>query len=544
MRMLREAFARSAALALFATLAACLSGAASTGSVAVLNRALAGEAGPRIGLLFGLVCALALASRVIAELGLLRLSQRLVRELRETLSQKLLAQPLERLEALGKPQLLAMLTDDVATYGRSAEAVPLLLMNGMILIGCFAYLIWLSPALFGLLALLLGAAVAAFSLTERRAVAALARVRELKDRLYARVRNLVEGTKELQQNSSKADAFFAALHADASASERHYLRGMRDYTLSASVGMLGFYATIGALLFAAPQLTATSTVLAQFCVTLLYLMQPLVDVLGAIPLLRQSDLAFDRLRALEQDLSRAEPPQAQLTHGASAALHIELRGITHRRERDHEGAFVLGPVDLSVRAGELVFLVGGNGSGKTTLALILLGLYTPEAGSITCNGEPVSAAQRAAYRQLFSAVFADFHLFEHWPLLADPERARRAQRYLELLDLQHKVELRADGLSTLALSTGQRKRLALLSAYLEDRPVYVFDEWAADQDPAFRRIFYTQLLPELRARGKAVVAITHDDAYFHLADRVVKLAEGRLVRGESPRSHVQVQLAT
>jgi ABC-type siderophore export system, fused ATPase and permease components len=104
-----------------------------------------------------------------------------------------------------------------------------------------------------------------------------------------------------------------------------------------------------------------------------------------------------------------------------------------------------------------------------------------------------------------------------------------AQALLAALQLTQKVTLKEGKFSTLALSTGQRKRLALLVAWLEDRPFYLFDEWAADQDPAFREVFYHQLLPALTARGKAVVVITHDDRYFHLADRCLKLEWGQLV---------------
>ena len=88
----------------------------------------------------------------------------------------------------------------------------------------------------------------------------------------------------------------------------------------------------------------------------------------------------------------------------------------------------------------------------------------------------------------------------------------------------------ADGrFSTLDLSTGQRKRLAMVAALLDDKPIYIFDEWAADQDPGFRRYFYEGLLGELKARGKTVLAVTHDDRYFGVADRVVKRGEGGVV---------------
>jgi len=190
---------------------------------------------------------------------------------------------------------------------------------------------------------------------------------------------------------------------------------------------------------------------------------------------------------------------------------------------------MIGPINLHFHAGELVYLVGGNGSGKSTLAKILTGLYTPEGGEIRVNGQVITNQNRDDYRQHFSAVFADFHLFDRFMGIKGENRDAQAQEYLEQLHLSHKVKIENGKLSTTELSQGQRKRLALLTAYLEDRSFYLFDEWASDQDPLFKDVFYTKLLPELKARGKTVLVITHDDHYFHLADRVIKLDYGQIV---------------
>ena len=175
-----------------------------------------------------------------------------------------------------------------------------------------------------------------------------------------------------------------------------------------------------------------------------------------------------------------------------------------------------------------------NGSGKSPLAKIITGLYVPEAGEIRLDGEPITNKNRDNYRQLFSAVFGDFYLFDNLLGLKNANLDAQATEYLELLHLNHKVKVSNGVLSTTSVSQGQRKRLALLTAYLEDRPFYLFDEWASDQDPLFKNVFYTQLLPDLRARGKTVLVITHDDKYFDLADRIVKLDCGRIVESEKP----------
>lgn len=143
-------------------------------------------------------------------------------------------------------------------------------------------------------------------------------------------------------------------------------------------------------------------------------------------------------------------------------------------------------------------------------------------------GQSITDASREWYRQQFSVVFSDFYLFDRLLGLDDFNRDRQTQDYLEQLHLEHKVKINNGAFSTTALSQGQRKRLALLTAYLEDRAIYVFDEWASDQDPAFKKIFYMQLLPELRSRGKAIVVVSHDDRYFDQADRIVKLDYGKV----------------
>ena len=193
-----------------------------------------------------------------------------------------------------------------------------------------------------------------------------------------------------------------------------------------------------------------------------------------------------------------------------------------------EQGFLLGPITLKMGSGELVFIVGSNGSGKSTLAKLMTGLYAPQSGEILLNGEPITAANVEWYRQHFATTFSDVYLFDSYLGFDEDRLDREVGKYLKEFQLDHKVSVNNGVLSTTSLSQGQRKRLALLTAFLEDRPIYLFDEWASDQDPAFREMFYEQMLIQLKERGKLVIVITHDDRYFHLADRVLKLNYGRV----------------
>jgi len=285
------------------------------------------------------------------------------------------------------------------------------------------------------------------------------------------------------------------------------------------------------LLFGLPHLvTVSSPVLSGYILTLTYIMRPMGSILDMLPTLNRASVALEKVESLGLSLaSHSEENLNVQYHPQPDWNRLELIKITHdyRGERE-ESNFTLGPIDLTFSAGELVFLVGGNGSGKSTLAKLIAGLYIPETGEIRFDGKSITDENREWYRQHFSAVFSDFYLFERLLGIGSADLAPQVKDYLVKLQLEHKVQIKDGVLSTTALSQGQRKRLALLTAYLENRPIYLFDEWASDQDPLFKEIFYQQLLPELKHRGKTVFVISHDDRYFYLADRVVKLDYGKL----------------
>jgi len=216
----------------------------------------------------------------------------------------------------------------------------------------------------------------------------------------------------------------------------------------------------------------------------------------------------------------------------TTVLSIEMEQVVHSYESETD-AFSLGPIDLSFRPGEAVFVSGGNGSGKTTFVKLLCGLYVPESGQLRYNGVPVNNLNREEYRSKFAAVFSDFCLSDTIAVPPSAELDALAARYLQEFRLAHKVQVENGIFSTTDLSQGQRKRLALIAACLEDKPIYVFDEWAADQDALFRQKFYHEILPELKRKGKTLFVISHDQQYFDRADRLIVLEEGRLWKDTS-----------
>ncbi|HSS52146.1 MAG TPA: cyclic peptide export ABC transporter, partial [Thermoanaerobaculia bacterium] len=317
--------------------------------------------------------------------------------------------------------------------------------------------------------------------------------------------------------------------------------GQKIFVASASVGQAFVFIAVGMVILIIPGvMSASREVITGFALVLLYLVTPLQSILDTLPALGQAGVAIGKVEDLGLSLTGGAEDDEPLPAVDAGPFwqQIRIAGVVHSYATESEDRrFTLGPIDLDLHPGELVFVVGGNGSGKTTLMKLIAGLYAPQEGQILLDGQAVTEQNREEYRQLFSVVFSDFYLFKDLLGLDHPELDARARTHLEQLELDRKVKVEDGRLSTTDLSQGQRKRLALLTAYLENRSVYLLDEWAADQDPVYKEVFYRQILPGLRNRGKAVVVICHDDRYFPVADRLVKLENGKVVLvqgGEAP----------
>lgn len=518
-----------------AALTGVLSGVASTGLIAFIHAAVSRSQSPTALLVWGFaaLCAGKFITAVVSELLLIRLSQRASFDLRVHLSRRIAATPLRRLEELGAHRLLASLTDDVLSITNGFILIPILLVNVAIVVSCLIYLGWLSWIVLLVVALMMAAGIVSYQLPVGRAVRHLQLVRDEQDALLKHFRALLEGVKELKLHPERREEFLnVSLTSTAAALQRHFVTGMSVYAIAGNWGHILFLVFIGLLLFALPNVVRIDTpTLTGYVLTILYLMSPLEAILFQLPTVGRAQVALRAIRALGMSLS-GDPDED--SHAAADETRfkwssLELTGVTHsyRNEQDNR-SFQLGPIDFRCAPGELIFITGGNGSGKTTLVKLLTGLYSPESGEIRLDGAPLTDRNRTFYRRHFSAVFSDFYVFESLLGLGAPDLDAKAHDYLVRLQLDRKVQISDGKLSTVDLSQGQRKRLALLTAYLEDRPIYVFDEWAADQDPLFKEIFYLRLLPELKARGKTVLVISHDDRYYHVADRIVKLNYGQV----------------
>ncbi|WPC06493.1 multidrug ABC transporter permease/ATP-binding protein [Pseudomonas benzenivorans] len=466
-----------------------------------------------------------------AQVSLHRLGHRFVYRLRRGLVKRVLDTDIQRLERIGGPRILASLSSDIRNITIAFVHLPEMVYGLVLSLAAFAYLAWLSPALFGVTLAWLGFTLAVGWVFVGRVNHHIRLLREAEDRLYQDYQAVIDGRKELALNRDRARRLYEEeFDANAEAYRAHVTRADIYNGLAGNWANIMVLGTIGLVFFFANgQGWASAAVAATFALTVLFLRTPMVAAVGSVPSMLSARVALDKLDALELAPLRDEFEQPPAL--AADWQCLELRGVVyHYPGEGDEAGFDVGPLDLTLNRGELLFLVGGNGSGKSTLARLLTGLYRPVAGEILLDGRALGEADWPAYRRLFSSVFTDFHLFARL-LGADGAEAEPAvtDRWLHSLHLAHKVRHGQGRLLDTRYSQGQRKRLALLLAMLEERDILVLDEWAADQDPLFRRLFYRELLPQLQAAGKTVLAISHDDHYFDQADRLLKMDTGRLL---------------
>ncbi len=507
--------------------AGVIAGVASTALIALITTSLGSARLPSSGLYFTALCVLLPLSRFASQYLLVRLAQQITFELRVSLSRRILSSPLRQLESLGASRLLATLTDDIGTITNALTNVPLLFLHFAVVASCLTYMGWLSWQLLLVVVAAVLIGIATYQLPLLAALRHFRISREGWDSMVKGFRGVTEGTKELKIHRHRREAFLAQqIEATAANLRRHNVAGNAIYSLVNSWGQVLFFLVIGLILYVLPRYAQLGPgVLTGYVLAILYMLTPLDVILNTLPDLGRATVALNKIESL--GLETEAPASATLP--PSAWRRLELRALMHTYYReDKDDNFVLGEINLTLHPGELVFLVGGNGSGKTTLAKLLTGLYLPEKGETWLDGEKLTLDNLEAYRQLFSVVFSDFYLFESLLGLGSFRVDETARGYIDELHLSHKVRVENGVFSTLELSQGQRKRLALLTAYLEDRPIYVFDEWAADQDPHFKALFYLKLLPELKARHKTVIVISHDDHYYRQADRIVKLDYGKI----------------
>nr|WP_086939679.1 multidrug ABC transporter permease/ATP-binding protein [Thaumasiovibrio occultus] len=468
-------------------------------------------------------------SASLAQVVLHRLGHQFVYNKRCDLIKQLINTDIEQLEAIGGARILAALSTDVRHITVAFVHLPALIYGSILVFFAFAYLAWLNLPLFLVTLVVLGiGGFIGFGMVSRIS-AHIRKIRSQDDAIYRDYQAIIEGRKELSLNPQRARRYYSDMFEPNAQSYRdeitqadtlHGLTGNMTNTLVLGLIGLNYY-------LAFSEGWATVGQASIFALVILYLRAPLMSAVGAIPAFIAATVSLRKLDAL----GLHSHTQLALTNANTESFQsLQLHQVRYQYQAENgDVPFQVGPLDFSVQRGEVVFITGGNGSGKSTLARLLSGLFRPHSGEAYLNQALVTSGDWHELRCHFSSVFSDFYLFRQVVDSEGETASDEEMRYwLQHLGMAEKVSVAQGQLSQLQVSQGQRKRLALILALAEQRGCLLLDEWAADQDPAFRAVFYRELLPLLKARNITVIAITHDDRYFDCADRHYHMEAGLL----------------
>lgn len=421
------------------------------------------------------------------------------------------------LERIGRARIVAAITSDTTVLTQASNMLVFSIQSVILIIFVGFYVAYLSLVAFLISMTIVGAMAAIFYFKGRQLAEGQREAAEWTNRLFDRLTDVLDGFKEVRLNKSRSDQLFEDVVEVSSTAAYVKIKANADNFKRMIFSQIAMYLLLGAVVFVSPMLSGSGgSAVTKAILALLFVVGASFGLVQSIPMLALANAASDRIEQLETDLlATAQTADVNASQLPSRFEKIEMRNVLFRFfDKSAETTFKVGPVDFTLRRGEVVFITGGNGSGKSTFLKILAGLYVPESGEILLDGMRVEDSTREIYRSLLTAIFADYHLFLKLYGISNPDPAE-VDRLLTDFRLIAKTRLTDHEFQTLDLSDGQRKRLALVVALLEKRPILLLDEWTSDQDPDFRRKFYEELIPALNQAGGTIVAISHDDRYLN-----------------------------
>jgi putative ATP-binding cassette transporter len=499
---------------------------------------------------FGLAFLLNVVGTKVVSTRMIKMTNNITLDLRTDLINKLIAARYQNFEKLQDGRIFTTLNNDTTVIAGSANMLIGAISSLITAVSAFIYLTTISfnaTLVVFLVVIIMAFYYYAISRIARRF---LEEARDTQNVYMGFINSLIRGFKELSLHFRKKKEYRDDLLGSCTRLYEKNIIAALKFLNASIIGNSFVMIVLGTLSIVVPRvLTGVKTLtLISYIMVLLYLIGPVNALLGIIPRLTGIKVSWDRIKgfikalddqvepdSVSQLIKKLNAPDSEKhfnpefigdTREKPIIESIKAEGLIFQYESENdEEIFSVGPIDLEIKKGESLFIIGGNGSGKTTLAKLLTGLYLPAKGTVKINGIEVKDTQLGEY---YSTVFSDYHLFQKLYEVDTREKQGDIQRYLKLLELEKKVRLQDNEYSTINLSSGQRKRLALMQCFLEDRPIYLFDEFAANMDPEFRRFFYRELLVRLKAEGKIIIAVTHDDHYFDIADKIIKLDMGKI----------------
>jgi putative pyoverdin transport system ATP-binding/permease protein len=442
------------------------------------------------------------------------------------------------LDAIGRAEIVAAITKETGTLTQATNMLAFAGQGVVLVFFVAIYIAYLSLLAFALSVAIVCLAGLIFHMKSHQVAAGTREAADWDNRLYDRLMDLLDGFKEVRLNRSRSDDLFDDIVEVSRTAANIKIRTQSESYKQLVFSQSSMYLLLATVVFVVPVFSDTkgSSIL-QVTTALMFIVGVCMGIVQTIPLLQAANVAADNIERLELRLRAiAAAAQPALPEPRKRFEKIEVRNVVFSYvDAASEAIFKVGPINFTLRSGELVFITGGNGSGKSTFLKLLSGLYEPDSGEIMLDGVRVDDSNRDVYRSLIAAIFVDYHLFRRLYGMAEPDAAQ-VDRLLRQMRLADKTRLANREFSTLDLSGGQRKRLALIVSLLEKRPILLLDEWTADQDPDFRRKFYDELLPELQQAGGTVVVITHDERYLDelkLPALRLRMDEGRFVGQQS-----------
>lgn len=470
-----------------------------------------------------------LLGRRFVQVNLIRFARGLVFDLRVRLVDKIFATSYQKFERIDRGRIYTVLNDDVNSIGQSTNIFVGLITSVITTIGAFIYLASIAFWATVLSILLIVALAAIYYSVVQSTNTYFEKARDERNIFMRLLNGMIDGFKEISLHRNKKHEYQEDITLSADRFRKKISIADVRFVNAFLTGESLLVVLLGVVAFGMPEFFPDMKLytLMSFVVVLLYLIGPINGILNSVPGLMQLKVAWNRIHRFLEEIPADIHVANSIPNVENKKLHnLSLDQIEYEyKDTDGNTVFGIGPIDLTLKSGEITFIVGGNGSGKTTLAKLLTGLYKPTGGAVKINNHSLSNLELSEY---FSVVFSPSHLFKKLYNIDARGKEKEIDALLNTLQLKEKVKIINNEYSTIDLSAGQRKRLALFQCYLENSPIYLFDEWAADQDPGFRNFFYRTLLPEMKAMGKTIIAITHDDHYFDVADTVYEMREGQL----------------
>ncbi len=479
-----------------------------------------------IGIYF-LICTAIVAARAISLIIVNVIVKDVSADLRINLCKKINRANVRDVETMGLSRLINILMDDINNISFAAVCMPMMCIEAVTILGLMSYLAYMDVRvfLFILAAVVIGTSM--FHFPMRLSSKYMDKSRSVRDQVQGGIRGILFGLYELKLNREKAREY---IESEIAEPERRSVK--LDKTADAIMHSAGNFGTllsfliIGLVAFVLPELiTFSSAHTYGIVMVLLYLIGPISMLLNLLPNVQRGNVALSRV----VELTKLSEEPAGKNDGLAHWKEYSIRDVEYHYENgasEHENGFSLKATTLKFKPGEVAFIVGGNGSGKSTLGKILSLHYKPANGVIEFDSTEITNENIENAREKIAVIYSNYFLFNKLYKNLSDEEIAKTESWLKLLKLDHKTQVIDGEFTTTDLSDGQKRRLALMVALLEDREIYIFDEWAADQDPEFKNAFYTEIVPEMRNQGKLVIVITHDDRYFNCADRVIQMEDG------------------